>query len=139
MMVSRDVVKDLLPVYLAGEASADTCRLVDEFLAGDAALADEVAAARRAEFSLPTIPPPAQTAEKRALEATRQRLKHRTSTLVMAIFFTLAPFTFAFDGSGVTFVLWRDKPVIALAWSVTAAVLWIAHFWIRSRTRVSGL
>ena len=139
MMVTRDVVKDLLPVYLAGEASADTRRLVDEFLAGDSALAGEVAAARRADFSLPTTPAPAQTAEKRALDATRQRLKHRTSTLTMAIFFTLAPFTSKFDGSGFTFVLWRDKPAIALAWWGTAAVLWIAHFWIRSRTRVSGL
>src|SRR6185295_18293221 len=98
MMVTRDVVKDLLPVYLAGEASADTRRLVDGFLVGDAALSAEVAAARRAEFSLPATPPPAQTAEKRALEATRQRLKHRTSTLTMAIFFTLVPFTSTFDG-----------------------------------------
>ena len=139
MMVTRDVVKDLLPVYLAGEASADTRQVVDEFLAGDPVLAGEVAAARRADFSLPAIPAPAQTAEKRALDATRQRLKHRTSTLTMAIFFTLAPFITKFDGSDITFVMWRDKPAIALAWWGTAAVMWIAHFWIRSRTRVSGL
>jgi anti-sigma factor RsiW len=139
MMVTRDVVKDLLPVYLADEASADTRRVVDEFLTSDPALAGEVAAARRADFSLPATPAPAQTAEKRALDATRQRLKHRTSTLTMAIFFTLAPFTWTFDGSGITSVVWRDKPTIALAWWGTAAVMWIAHFWIRSRTRVSGL
>lgn len=138
MMVTRDVVKDLLPVYLAGEASADTRRLVDDFLATDAALSREVAAARGAEFSLPAVPAPDQTAEKRALDATRQWLRHRTSTLTMAIFFTLAPFTATFDGSGFTFI-WRHKPVIALAWWGTAAVMWTAHFWIRSRTRVSGL
>jgi hypothetical protein len=34
---------------------------------------------------------------------------------MMAILFTLAPFTTKFDGSGVTFHLWRDKPSIALA------------------------
>jgi anti-sigma factor RsiW len=139
MMVSRDVVKDLLPVYLADEASADTRRVVDEFLAGDPALAAQVTAARRAPFSLPAIPAPAQTAEKRALDATRQWLRHRTSTLSMAVFFTLAPLTTKFDGSGVTFVMWRDKPTIALAWWGTAAVMWIAHIWIRRRTRVSGL
>lgn len=139
MVVTRDVVKDLLPVYLAGEASAETRRVVDEFLKSDSALAGEVAAVRRGGFSLPATPAPDQTAEKRVLDKTRQRLRHRTSTLTMAIFFTLAPFMWKFDGSGITFVLWRDKPAIALAWWGTAAVLWIAHFWIRSRTRVSGL
>jgi anti-sigma factor RsiW len=139
MMVTRDVVKDLLPVYLAGEASADTRRLVDDFLASDRTLADEVAAARRAELSLPATAAPDQSAEKRTLDATRQWLKHRTSTLAVAIFFTLAPFTATFDGSGFRFVFLRDKPVIALAWWATAAVMWIAHVWIRRRMRVSGL
>ena len=138
-MVTRDVVKDLLPAYLADEASADTRRLVDDFLASDAALAAQVAAARRAPFSLPVIPAPAPTAEKRALDATRRWLRHRTSTLAMAVFFTLAPLTTKFDGSGVTFVMFRDKPTIALAWWGTAAVMWIAHFAIRRRMRVSGL
>jgi anti-sigma factor RsiW len=139
MTVTRDVVKDLLPVYLANEASADTRRVVDEYLAGDPALAAQVAAVRGAPFALPATSAPAPSAEKRALEATRRRLRHRTSTLMMAILFTLAPFTTKFDGSGVTFIMWRDKPSIALAWWGTAAIMWIAHFWIRSRTRVSGL
>jgi anti-sigma factor RsiW len=139
MTVTRDVVKELLPVYLADEASADTRQIVDEYLAGDPALAAQVAAARRAPFSLPATPAPAPTAEKRALDTTRQRLRHRTSTLMMAVLFTLAPFTTKFDGSGITFIMWRDKPSIALAWWGTAAVMWIAHFWIRRRTQVSGL
>lgn len=139
MKVTRDVVKDLLPVYLAGEASADTRRVVDDFLASDQPLADEVAAARRTELSLPATAAPALSAEKRALDATRQRLKHRTSTLAMAIFFTLAPFTATFDGSGIRFSILRDKPTIAIAWWTAAALLWIAYIWIRRRTRVSGL
>jgi anti-sigma factor RsiW len=139
MIVTRDVVRDLLPVYLAGEASADTRRVVEDFLASDQGLAAEVAEAQRAELSLPATPAPDQNAEKRALDATRQMLKHRTSTLATAIFFTLAPFTATFDGSGFRFVFLRDKPVIAIAWWATAAILWIAHIWFRKRTRVSGL
>jgi anti-sigma factor RsiW len=42
MNVSRDVILDLLPVYLAGEASPATRALVDEFLAGDPDLARRV-------------------------------------------------------------------------------------------------
>jgi anti-sigma factor RsiW len=139
MLVTRDVVKDLLPVYLAGEASADTRRVVEDFLATDQALAAEVSAARGEELSLPATSAPEKSAEKIALDATRQWLKHRTSTLTMAIFFTLAPFTGTFDGSGFRFTILRDKPVIAIAWWAIAAVMWIAHFWIRRRLRVSGL
>jgi len=63
MNVTRDVVLDLLPSYLAGEASADTRALVDEYLrrdpdlerrvrARDIALVRDVAAAPAPEREL---------------------------------------------------------------------------------------
>lgn len=137
--MTRDVVKDLLPIYLAGEASADTRRVVEEYLAGDQALAREIEAARGGEFTLPATPAPDRTAEKQALDATRQLLKHRTSTLVVAILFTLLPLTFVFEGSRITFILLRDAPVIAFTWWGTAAIMWFWHLRIRRRLRVSGL
>jgi anti-sigma factor RsiW len=139
MNVTRDVVNDLLTIYLAGEASADTRALVEEYLATDPALAREVDAARSGSLPLPDVPPGPATAEKRALDATRQMLKHRTSTLVVATLFTVLPLTFAFDASGITFLLIRDAPVVGLAWWVTAAVMWGCHLWVRRRVRVSGL
>jgi len=33
--ITRDVVRDLLPLYLSGEASADTTALVQQYLASD--------------------------------------------------------------------------------------------------------
>jgi hypothetical protein len=57
----------------------------------------------------------------------------------LAIFFSLLPFTFTFDGSGITFLLIRDKPVVGAAWLFTAAMLWIWHVQIRRRLRVAGL
>ena len=139
MTVTRDVVRDLLPVYLSGEASADTRRLVETFLVGDPALAQEVEAARGDDFELPATPAPGTTSEKESLDQTRRLLKHRTSTLVVAAIFTVLPLSFAFDESGITFLLVRDKPKIAIAWWLTAAIMWISHFIIRRRTRVSGL
>lgn len=38
MKVSREVILDLLPLYMAGEASPATCTLVEEFLRQDAEL-----------------------------------------------------------------------------------------------------
>jgi anti-sigma factor RsiW len=139
MKVTRDVVRDLLSVYLAGEASADTRAFVDSYLESDAELARQVEVARAGALRLPPTSPPAPAAEKQALDATRQLLKARTSTLVVATLFTLLPLTFVFKDSRVTFVLIRDAPVIGLAWWATAAVMWTWHILVRRRLRVSGL
>lgn len=139
MTVTRDVVRDLLPAYFGGEASADTRRLVETFLAADPALAQEVEAEYGEDVALPATPAPGRTAEKEALDQTRRLLKHRTSTLVVAAIFTVLPLAFVFDESGITFVLLRDRPRVAAAWWFTAAIMWISHFVIRRRTRVSGL
>ena len=137
MNISRDIVKDLIPVYLAGDASADTQALVESYLKTDPALASDVRAARGPSLGLPATRPP--TAEKQALETTRQLLKSRTSTLVVAMVFTVLPLTFAFHGTKITFFLIRDAPTIGIAWWVTAAIMWIWHLSIRRRLRVSGL
>ena len=139
MNVTRDVVKDLLTVYLAGEPSPDTRAFVEDYLKSDAALAREVEAARVGSLGLPATPPPALAAEKQALDATRQLLKTRTSTLVVAVVLTLVPLGFVFRGSRITFFLIRGAPIIGLAWWATAAVLWACHLWVRRRLRVSGL
>jgi anti-sigma factor RsiW len=135
--ISRDVVKDLIAVYLSGEASADTRALVESYLKTDPELARDVEAARGTSLGLPATRTP--TAEKQALEATRQQLKSRTSTLVVAMIFTVLPLTFAFRGTTITFFLIRDAPIIGIAWWVTAAIMWSWHVWIRRRLRVSGL
>lgn len=135
--ISRDVIKDLIPVYLAGDASADTRALVESYLRTDPELAADVAAAGGPSLRLPAARPP--DAEKQALDATRHLLKTRTSTLVVATLFTVLPLAFAFRGTTITFLLIRDAPVIGIAWWVTAAVMWAWHVMIRRRLRVTGL
>jgi anti-sigma factor RsiW len=139
MNVTRDVMNDLVTLYLAGEASADTRALVEEGMRLDPELARQVEAARQERFALPAAPPPGPSGEREALERTRNLLKSRSSTLAIALVFTALPLSFTFDGSRVTFLLIRDAPIIGLAWWLTAAVMWGAHFWVRRRLRVSGL
>lgn len=135
--VTRDVIGDLLPLYVSGEVSADTKALVEHYLITDPDLARAVAAARA--FDLPHTAGPAPSAEKATLDATRRLLKTRTSTLAMAILFTALPFTIAVEGSRITFLLIRDAPVVGSIWLATAAVMWVWHGLVRRRLRVAGL
>lgn len=137
MEVTRDVIKDLLPLYVSGEVSADTKTLVEAYLRLDAELARAVAAARALE--LPPTPPPPPSGEKATLDATRRLLKQKTDTLVVAILFSVLPFFFTFNSDGITFLVIRDKPVVGAAWLFTAAVLWGWHIYLRRRLRVAGL
>lgn len=74
MTVTRDVVLDLLPIYLAGEASADTQALVAEHLERDADLAKLAQSWRK---NLATPPPVAVDAEAQA------RAFHRAQRLIL--------------------------------------------------------
>jgi anti-sigma factor RsiW len=137
MTLSRDVLRDLIALVDSGEASADTRALVAAELAADPELARETEYARRTV--LPPTPPPPPSEEKRALDKTRRMIKNRTSTFAVALFFTLLPFSFKVTDGELTFLLFRDAPKIAAAWWFTAAAMWISHFYIRRRLRVTGL
>ena len=86
--VTKDVVRDLLPVYLAGDASADTRAVVEAFLAQDAELRQIVEAA--GTFSLPPLEAPASL-EMRSLERTRRLLGRKNFWLGFAVIFSLVP------------------------------------------------
>ena len=139
MIVTRDVVRDLVTLELAGEASPDSRALVAEYLAGDPRFAAQVEAARGFKLRLPPPRPLPPEAERQVLAETRSLLKQRTSTIAMAVLFTLLPFAFVFDSTGIRFLLLEDQPVIAAAWWGTAAVLWLWYLRLRHRLRVSGL
>jgi len=129
MNITRDVVKDLVTVYLAGEASADTRAVVEEWLRSDPELAAQVDRARRLE--LPPAAAPAPTVEKRAFDRARRRLRGRGVVLGAAIYFTTLPFTVTFGSDGFHGLLLEDwtarVPVL-----VMAAVLWVVY-WRMSR------
>jgi hypothetical protein len=139
MNVTAEVVKDLLPLYVAGEASADTRALVEEFLRTDAQLA-ALADALRDQESRPAPPPAAPPgAERAALETTRSLLRRRSWLLGFALMLTALPLSFAFDSGGMRFLLLRDAPAFAVASWVIAAGLWAAFAHVARRLRVTGL
>lgn len=88
MQVTKDMIRDLLPVYLAGEASADTRAVVEAYLAEDAKLREIVEAA--GSYSPPPVEMPASL-EARSLEQTRRLLGRKNFWLGFALIFSFAP------------------------------------------------
>ena len=136
MNVTRDIVKDLLTVYLAGEASADTRALVEEWLSGDRELSRQVEAAR--DGALPPVASPPPSVETRALARTRRHFRLRAVVLGAAIYFTTLPLSVVFSSSGFQGLLLHDWLGRGLALAV-AAVLWWTYIVLSRRMRASGL
>jgi hypothetical protein len=88
MQVTKDIVNDLLPVYLAGEASADTRAAVEAYLAEDLKLRETVDAART--YAPPPVEAPAGL-EVRSLERTRRLLGRKNVWLGFALIFSFVP------------------------------------------------
>jgi anti-sigma factor RsiW len=140
MSITKDVVTDLLPLYEAGDASADSRALVEGFLREHPEFARTVRDARRAADLLRGAPAPADLdrLELDSLERTRALLKRRTWTLALALFFTSLPFAFAFNGGRVTFFMLRDEPGSAL-FLISAVYLWLQYARLQRRLRPTAL
>ena len=143
MTISRNVIQDLIPLYLADEASPDSRALIEKFLAGDSGLSAEVARLKSSStnqtvtggnfMSLP------QDHEAQTLARTRSALAHRSWNLGLAIAFTLFPFSFIFAGGHVEWMLLRDVPSAAMASWAVAAGFWVGFVIHARRLRATGL
>lgn len=136
MNVSRDVVIDLIPVYLSGEASSDTQALVKAYAEKDA-----VVKAMLENSDLPQLAE-GQTnqpiKEMETLKMTKTMLNLRSWAMGAAIFFTLAPLSF-FQNHEYSWWMVRDAPQSAAVYAALAVIAWVAYFFLRIRTRVTGL
>ena len=138
MNVTREIVKDLLPLYVSGEASPDSRALVEEFLGNDpdlARLADALRAADR--MPAPAIAPPG--AGRVALLRTQTLVRRRAWLFGLALFFTGLPLSFVAGDRGLRFLLLRDAPGVASASLAVAVALWIAYGVKARKLRVTGL
>lgn len=139
LRVTPDIVKDLLPLYVDGDLSADSRAAVEAALAADPEmrrLADALSA--EAAAPVPAIAPHA-SAERDSLTRAKSLLRRRAWLLGGALMFTSAPLTFVFEGTHLRFLLVRDAPTLAAALLVVAAGLWVAFAVTAHRARVTGL
>ena len=97
--ITRNVILDLIPLYLAGEASQDTKELVEEYLETDKELAEM--AKQSTTFTLPAdVPVPLEKDQALQLyiEAKRQM------TIRIAIIGLTIVIVMAFFGAMITFL-----------------------------------
>jgi hypothetical protein len=140
--VTKDVILDLLPLYEAGEASADSRALVESFLAGDAELR-QVLERMKAQGGAVQDPAVASSLpndghKTEVLRMTKRRLQIQSWLMGLAIFCSLVPLSFS-SIRGKTWWMLRDAPQSSAYYALAAVVLWAAYFSVRRRNRVTGL
>jgi hypothetical protein len=115
MKVTQNVIRDLAPAYLSGEASADTSALVEKFLRLNPDLARAIEALRA--NPLPELPIALRpTQEKETLNMTKQLLRWRGALMGLAIFLTPLPLSFRFDHGRIAWTFPQDAPLWQRRW-----------------------
>jgi len=139
MSVPREVILDLLPVYLAGEASPATRLLVEEFLAQDAELSRRVRSqwTENLGASAPTALPP--ELELRSLRRTRRLLVTLRWLFGCGIAFTAVAFSFevTFRNGRIETLhpLLMEYPGQFFLLLLMGAGFWTAYYLLRRRLR----
>lgn len=138
MRVTRDVVLDLLPLYAAGEVSADTRALVEEFLEQDPELRRQAEEARlemlhAGSVRASTLPP---DLELRSLRRARGRLRWQRLTYAWALTLTLLSLSsvISFEGGHLHFrLLLLEYPRLFVPCLALAASCWANYVFLRRK------
>ncbi len=125
MKITRDVIIDLLPLYLANEASEESRKLIEQFLADDPALAKLVEQSDHESWRNDVPVPLKKEDEMKSFEKTKQILFQQKLFLALAVGMTLLLVAFRFDEKEVEW-LWINSPAAGWAIFVAATVFWIA-------------
>ena len=133
MNVTKDIINDLIPLYVANDCSADTRTLVEEYLQQHPQEAVELQ--RIINTAVPDAVLPAKNLDEvRAFREARRRLRLRSSVMALAIFFSLAPMSSFVDDRRSWWML-RDAPGTALIYAMIGVVFWIIYAVDRSRSK----
>lgn len=139
MNVTREVILDLLPVYLAGEASPATRALIEEHMEQDPELAQRIRlqwADNLGKIAPSALPP---DLELRSLRRTRALIGWQKWLFGFGIAFTAIALTseISFQGGRIEFhFLVRDFPAQFGSFAVLAIACWIGYYSLRRRLRI---
>jgi hypothetical protein len=133
MNVTKEIIDDLIPLYVANECCADTRALVEDYLQRNPQRAEELR--RVMATSVPQAVSSANSLDEvRSFREARRRLRRRSWLMAFAIFFSLAPFSFFSTGER-TWCLLRDAPASAAVYASLGVVCWTIYAVERYRSR----
>ena len=141
MNISREVIKDLLPLYVSGEASDDTRELVKHYVDTDPELRVILREMTEAENLLNHQPfvPDLGDAQVRSFQRARSFVRYRSVVLGAAIAYSLFPFAFVYANGQVRWIVIAEMPRVAVGCLLVAAVLWCAYVFLSRRAGRTGL
>jgi predicted anti-sigma-YlaC factor YlaD len=143
MNVTREVILDLLPAYLSGEASPATRTLVEEHMKEDAELAQRVRFLLTDNLAKAVPPVLRPELELRSLRRTKSLLGWQRWLFGLGIFFSAMLLSNEFSFEGRHFkefhFLLRDYPAEFGICMILGLACWIAYFSIRRRLRTGAM
>lgn len=137
--LADDILRDLISLYLAGEASAGTIALVEAQLRERPDLAREVTQSSRllAPAGAPATPSTPREPDLTALATMQMLIRRRQTSLGLGIFLALLPFSF-YSNHGRPLILIRELPWLAVPMFLGSAIAWWIFFRTRRRLKVAG-
>jgi len=143
MNVTREVILDLLPVYLAGEASASTCALIEEYLQQDPELARHVRTRAAENLATITHAPLSPDIELRSLKRARVLIGWQRWLFGLGITFTALALSlqFSYENGRVTqfHFLIIDYPQQLGSFAILAIICWTGYYLLRRRLHSAKL
>ncbi len=145
MKITNKVILDLLPLYHAGEASADTKDLIENYFKKYPEFAKEVEDLLIKQLPQ-DIPLPLKPEDEMViLRKTKRLLKLRPLLMASGIFFTVLPFSFgdvSWSEIEGTHLLWADfqyGALIAIISGIIGLASWVGYILIKIRLRTTAL
>ena len=132
--LSRDIVLDLIPLYLAGEASESTIAAVERYLEHDEGLAEYIRSARDEREHAAETERMSADLEMRSMQKTRGALRRQRWLFALAIAFTAMGLAvrISFEDSSLPTarLVALDNPAL-IGFLVLAVICWIAYARVR--------
>jgi anti-sigma factor RsiW len=138
MSIPKEVILDLLPVYLAGEASPVTRAFLEQYLAQDPELAEQVRRQRTESFGQLPLPPLPPELELQSLRRTRQIMTRLRWLFAAGMTLSVISLSLRIDFSPLSIrLLLQDYPALLIPCLVAGVACWIGYFRLRRRLRTA--
>lgn len=135
--VKQGVITDLLPLFLSKEASLDTNTLMEEYLAREPEFARTILALRESFHTLDTLEEPirsqAEQMQEASFERTRKAVRRDNILLGCGIAYLIAPFSFLFSGTHVTWFMMRNNPLQAAFFLLAGIICLLLRMFFKRR------